>query len=121
ATASDAEAWVTNQGAKLLSRGKKQKASQWQSFGFEYDKSLQNPEMWGQKLDEVFTNNGGILFGQRTGARLGNLSRDLGGVDVDPIQSLLDGWRVATNHVTKGELISNMRQRLHNFLQQHHN
>lgn len=116
ATATDAAGYVARRGAISAGRVAKGKTSRFASMHYELDKSLQNPEAWGQKLDEVFTNNGGVLFGQRSDAVLGNLSKDFGAINVDPIQSLLTGWNVATQSVTKGELVASMKQRLHNFL-----
>lgn len=121
ATATDAAEYVARRTAISKSRVGKGKTSRFASLHYELDKSLQNPEAWGQKLDEVFTNNGGILFGQRSDAYLGNLSKDFGGINVDPIQSLLTGWNVATQSVTKGELVASMKQRLYNFLRKPEN
>lgn len=121
ATASDAAEYVARRGAIQKSRLGKGKSNRFASMHFEYDKSLQHPESWGQKFDEVFTNNGGILFGQRSDAYLGNLSKDFGDINVDPIQSLLTGWGVATQTVTKGELIASMKQRLYNFMKKPEN
>ena len=120
-TAADAEAYAARRNAIIASRTTKGKGSRFSRIHYELDKSLQNPESWGQKLDEVFTNNGGILYGQRSNARLGNLSPDFGGIEVDPIQALLTGWDVATQNVTKGELIASMKQRLYNFLRKPEN
>lgn len=115
-TATDAAEYVARRGAIASGRVAKGQTSRFASMHYELDKSLQNPEAWGQKLDEVFTNNGGVLYGQRSEGTLGNLSRDFGGIEVDPIQSLLTGWNVATQSVTKGELVASMKQRLYNFL-----
>lgn len=115
-TASDAAEYVARRGKIVASRTAKGKSSRFASMHYELDKSLQHPESWGQKLDEVFTNNGGILFGQRSDGALGNLSKDFGTIEADPVQSLLTGWGVATQTVTKGELVASMKQRLYNFM-----
>lgn len=117
ATETDAADYVRRRTAIMGRRTARGTGTRFASVHYEMDKSLQNPEDWGQRLDEVFTNNGGILYGQRSDAYLGNLSRDFGGIDVDPIQALLTGWNIATRNATSGQLIGSMKQRLHNFLQ----
>lgn len=116
ATQSDAVDYVLRRKALMASRAGKGKSSNFADIVWELDHSLQNRAAWGAKLDEVFTNNGGVLYGQRSGGQLGNLSKDFGDINIDPIQALLRGFNVATQHVTKGELVATMRQRLYNFL-----
>ncbi len=116
ATQSDAVDYVTRRKALMASRSGKGRSTNFTDIVWELDHSLQNRASWGAKLDEVFTNNGGVLYGQRNGGQLGNLSKDFGAINVDPIQALLRGFGVATQHVTKGELVATMRQRLYNFL-----
>jgi hypothetical protein len=116
ATETDAAEYVARRSALMAQRASRGKGSRFERIGYELDGSLQQPEAFAKKLDEMIVNRGGILFGQRSGGRLGNLSPDFGAIELDPIAALLQGWDVATQSVTKGELVSTMKKRLHNFL-----
>lgn len=116
ATETDAAEYVARRTALMAARKARGKPTSFERIGYELDGSLQEPEAFVKKLDEMIVNRGGLLFGQRSGGKLGNLSPDFGAIELDPIAALLRGWDVATQSVTKGELISTMKKRLHNFL-----
>lgn len=120
-TEADAAAYVARRSSIMAARKARGKPTSFERVDYELDGSMQEPEAFAKKLDEIIVNRGGTLFGQRSGGRLGNLSKDFGDIQLDPIEALLRGFTIATQSVSKRELSATMRKRLHNFLRREDN
>ena len=113
----DAAAAVARRNAALANRvAKGKKTSNWQEFGFEFDRSLSDVGYRGMMAEDMYVNMGGLVYGRRNGGKLHNFSKADGDILVDPLESLLRGMEVIGQSVTKDELMHVWQQRLLNYL-----
>lgn len=108
-TAGDAKAAVS----RIVASKKGQKFAE---VSFDFDRSLRDPAMRGQMIDDIYLNLGGPVYGERSGGLLKNFSRSSGDHAVDPLEAMVRGMELVGQQVTKGELVQHMRTKLQNFL-----
>lgn len=116
-TEAEARAVVQKKQAVLARKGARGGKSRFQSFGYDFDRSLADVGHRGSVQEDIYVNMGGPVYGQRNGGALRNFSKADGDILVDPIESLVRGFEIVGQSVTKGELAQNMRQKLYNFIQ----
>lgn len=80
------------------------------------DPSLVDMEDWVQYMEELVNVRGGVIFGQRDGGKIRNLTPDLGDSEIDPIGALLRGAELLSTIASKGEITASMRNRLYTYL-----
>lgn len=97
-------------------KAKGKKEARWVEFSYELDRSLQDLGHRGMMAEDMYTNLGGLVYGQRNGGRLANFSKADGDILVDPVESFLRGMEVVGYSTTKTELANNLTQRLANFI-----
>lgn len=85
-------------------------------ISYDFDRSLRDPTMRSELLDDMYLNLGGPVYGERGGKALLNFSKDAGDHVVDPIEAMIRGMELVGSQVTKGELVQHMRTRLANFI-----
>lgn len=116
-TEAEARAVVQKKQAVLGRKNSKGSTSRFAEFGYDFDRSLADIGYRGAMQEDIYVNMGGPVYGQRNGGSLRNFSKADGDVLVDPIESLVRGFEIVGQSVTKGELAQNMRQKLYNFVQ----
>lgn len=111
-----AKAAQRRQKALQARKAKGAKNSTWTEFSYELDRSLQDIGVRGMMMEDMYTNMGGLVYGQRNGGRLANFSKADGDILVDPVESYLRAMDVVGYSVTKEQLTNNLSQRLMNFI-----
>lgn len=109
-TVGDADAKIAELKSSFASSGN----SHFVDFDKSFDRSLRDPLIADKSVSDPIFNATQKVYGARSGNLLENASVNHGSHMVDPVEALLRGMELVSHSLTKGELVKNMENRLHN-------